>query len=1119
MSLNTRSNSLPVRSPLFQAIAIGLIASAVSFTAYAQSGGSKAATASRTLCDNVTLGRDGECQRPLLLNFDTDDQPSGASAAATAWASPNAYTEQGIVGKPDTWLTNEFKQDWGLAAINAQYAYARGLTGQGQLLGVADSGTALAHTEFAGKQHQSLTIGDKLADGTRCANFNTFGTKACYASKGDKAQIEYVRFHDSVPQRIRDIINNGNFIKPGSLYGSHGTHVGGTIAANRDGSGMHGVAFGSNLAVAKIFADSLREWRLDTDGFYRVLAIPGTSLGPSLSAYADMYSQMGAMGVRAINHSWSFNPEQFYSAARMDLYYAAPGWRGIFETLRDGTTKNGGMIQVWAAGNIRTAPPPGQTPMASLNATLPRLFPELEPYWLSVANLTRTGTTTNPSYVISSSSMICGASKNWCISAPGTGISSSVLGGDADIQASLINNPDGSIKFDITGQKPTYIYQDYTGTSMATPHVVGALGLLFERYPYLSNVQVRDVMLTTATDLGAPGVDDIYGWGMLNLQKAIEGYGQFRVDTNVVMNQKAGGAHVWNDARVWDDWTNHISGPGRLTFNSAVGGWLRLSGTNTFNGLTVKGGVLELTGQNKLASNVAVDGGLLLVNGNGVLENTVTIGAAGALGGTGTIKGNASVFGTMAPGASIGTLTINGNYVQEAGSRFIVEMQPPSATDKLVVNGAVTLNGGTVVASRLPGVFGLGQSYNFLTASNGITGTFAGVDNRAMGIFLQMALRYGANSVYADVVRAAALASIANTSNQRSTAGALDGLADSNSLLQALVLVPTATQANDAFDLLSGEAHGSARSVIVEDSRHSRDTALARARTGHDAFLAQSVGPGFSAWAQVLTHGGQLHGDGNSSPARFNGRQWLVGADYQFDGGWRIGALGGVGNLDVALPSRRSEADIDSRMIGIHGGQRWGGFGLHAGYIHTAHELDLSRKVVFANYSDSLHSRYDATSGQAFVEAGYQLGGAQWQIEPYLQQTRVTVDTEGFVEQGGAAALSSTGGDSAVDMTTGGVRFSINLKGSQQTQTWLSLRGMIGHRKASGDLYGDQDMRFAGSNAYTVSGAALASDATLGEIGIAARISERTLLEVGYTGQSANEGNDHGANARITVKF
>ena len=114
---------------------------------------------------------------------------------------------------------------------------------------------------------------------------------------------------------------------------------------------------------------------------------------------------------------------------------------------------------------------------------------------------------------------------------------------------------------------------------------------------------MRDVLLTTTTDLGAPGIDDIYGWGLLNLAKAIEGYGSLRVDTDVVMNQRAGGLKVW-EGDAWDNWTNDIGGPGKLT-KSGIG-WLRLSGDNSFNGALVREGVLELDGVNTLTG--AVDG-------------------------------------------------------------------------------------------------------------------------------------------------------------------------------------------------------------------------------------------------------------------------------------------------------------------------------------------------------------------------------------------------------------------------------------------------------------------------------------------------------------------------------
>ncbi|WP_211327714.1 autotransporter domain-containing protein [Solilutibacter pythonis] len=1037
-------------------------------------------------------------------------QPFAGTASPALNATANI---NGELGNPDSWRTDEFEQDWGLGAINAQYAYARGLTGEGIRVGLFDSGVGLQHPEFAGKDNRGLKIGDLLPDGTRCAPDKYLGgDTACFGTDGGRPSIDALYIDPSIASDLREpyASNGGKIVLE---YGSHGTHVAGTMAANRDGQGMHGVAFNATFNSARLFADSLTQ--VDLLCLYLGLC-KSTAIGPDNSAIVDMYQQMNADNVRAINHSWGLSREPT-SAAGQDALYKNPANASRWETIRDGSLANG-MIQVWAAGNSRTNKTPESSPIAGAYASLPRHMPELEQYWVSVVNVNKTGDDANP-YVLSDRSMKCGLSMNWCLAAPGTTITSSVYGGYAVIDDTK-DLPDGNVALPgIDKLVPEFDYDDYSGTSMAAPHVTGALALLFQRYPYLTNPQVRDVMLTTATDMGAPGVDEVYGWGMLNLKKAIEGYGQFRVDTDVVMNQKAGGTHIWNDARVWDDWSNDIGGPGRLSFDSQAGGWLRLSGSNDFNGLTVKGGVLELTGNNTLAGDVQVNGGLLLVNGDGQLHNSVNVNAGGALGGSGVIKGDVDVAGTIAPGNSIGTLTIDGNHVQKADSFFNVEMRPPSETDMLKVTGTTTLEGGTVRAIRMPGVFMLGQTYHFLNAQGGITGTFAGVDVSGLSPFLGMNLRYSANDVFADMVRAARLASVATTWNQKQTAGALDALADGNTLFQAMVLLPDAASANAAFDQLSGEAHPTTRAILADDSRHLRGAALSRARTGHDAFTGQSAGPGFSVWANMLSNGGSLAGDGNSAYARYSGYQMLVGGDYQLDAGWRFGVLGGMGRTNAGIGARDSKVEVRSRVIGLYGGQRWGGFGLQAGYTHSWHDLDSQRNVRFANFSDSLKGNYDATTSQAFVEAGYLFGNDAWQAEPYLQYANVRVKSDGFAETGGLAALSATNATSKLNLTTGGVRFSANLKSAQQAQSWLSLRAGLAYRQASGDLTPASGMRLAGGNGFSVHGTPIAKKATIGELGIGARLGERSLLELGYSGQFADEGSDHGANARLTIKF
>lgn len=64
------------------------------------------------------------------------------------------------------------------------------------------------------------------------------------------------------------------------------------------------------------------------------------------------------------------------------------------------------------------------------------------------------------------------------------------------------------------------------GTSFAGPHVAGAAALLMEAFPNLTAKEVAEILLTTATDLGTQGSDEIYGQGLINLEAALQPIGQ-----------------------------------------------------------------------------------------------------------------------------------------------------------------------------------------------------------------------------------------------------------------------------------------------------------------------------------------------------------------------------------------------------------------------------------------------------------------------------------------------------------------------------------------------------------------------------------------------------------------
>lgn len=65
-------------------------------------------------------------------------------------------------------------------------------------------------------------------------------------------------------------------------------------------------------------------------------------------------------------------------------------------------------------------------------------------------------------------------------------------------------------------------YDVFSGTSMAAPHVCGAVLLLKEAFPYLPGKEILLALYYTASDLGAPGEDNTYGRGIIDVWAAYQ---------------------------------------------------------------------------------------------------------------------------------------------------------------------------------------------------------------------------------------------------------------------------------------------------------------------------------------------------------------------------------------------------------------------------------------------------------------------------------------------------------------------------------------------------------------------------------------------------------------------
>jgi subtilisin family serine protease len=106
------------------------------------------------------------------------------------------------------------------------------------------------------------------------------------------------------------------------------------------------------------------------------------------------------------------------------------------------------------------------------------------------------------------------------------------LGEEGDwIVAVSLSQEDGQAALAYLGQEATVqnappvpgsSYEAWDGTSMATPHVAGVAALLWSANPGWTNVQIREAMDRTALDLGEPGRDIAYGYGLVQAWDALQ---------------------------------------------------------------------------------------------------------------------------------------------------------------------------------------------------------------------------------------------------------------------------------------------------------------------------------------------------------------------------------------------------------------------------------------------------------------------------------------------------------------------------------------------------------------------------------------------------------------------
>ena len=305
---------------------------------------------------------------------------------------------------PASFETAEFFLNGSLDQINAQEAYATGTSGQGVTVAVVDTGIDPTHPDLAG----------------------------------------------NISPASVNILTNSTIDDDDG----HGTAVAGVVAARKNDTNTHGVAFNATLLAV------------------RASNITGTFTDSDVANAITYAVQNGA------------------DVINLSLGGPAAGTPNLEQALISAAAA--GVVIVAASGNDGNAFTP--------------LFPAAYAGDVRMGGLLLAVGAVDGANNLAGFSNICGnANANFCLYAPGVNVRTTGAGGGNVIAS---------------------------GTSFAAPHVSGAVALLLQLFPTLTPAQAVQILLTSATDLGAAGVDNTFGRGLLDLDAASEPLGTLSVPTS-----------------------------------------------------------------------------------------------------------------------------------------------------------------------------------------------------------------------------------------------------------------------------------------------------------------------------------------------------------------------------------------------------------------------------------------------------------------------------------------------------------------------------------------------------------------------------------------------------------
>ncbi len=598
-----------------------------------------------------------------------------------------------------------------------------------------------------------------------------------------------------------------------------------------------------------------------------------------------------------------------------------------------------------------------------------------------------------------------------------------------------------------------------------------------------------------------------------------------------------------------------------VIFNESAGGSYSgtISGDGSFT--LTGGGSLTLVNAQSYTGTTSVAGGTLIVNGSIAASSGVTVAAGATLGGTGIVP-TAVVSGTLSPGNSVGTLTVQGSVTFNAGSTYRVEIVG-ATSDLLTVSGSASL-AGTIQLVAGGGSYSFNTAYTVLSAAS-VSGSFGTVSTEgSFGDGVTTTVSYTSNDVQVTLTPKQLTPSNPADNSPTTPSGpsiigptgprnayavgrAIDQAVESGgdpSSLFAIYNLPAGSIAA-AVNSLSGEVHTAAPAmahiasdqflrVMLDPTATGRLGAgtpgpggasysgFARKDADQSAASSRLDAPFYSVWGSAYGSYGRTDGNAHIGSARrsIDDAHLATGVDVRLMPGTFAGVAVSGGKARASLPGVLGKIDADVFQAGLYGMTQLGPVKLGAALSYARLENDVSRSIPVLG--SSLASSYATTAWSGRLQASAALlswNGLSLSPLAAIQGTRAhspaVIEANWGGANAGALALARRN-----DITARG-----ELGVQVDSDTALGGVPITGYVRAAWAHYFRRDADLTASLAglpgtvFTATGAEPDRNRALVNLGVIARLSERMTLGVSFDGEFSANSNRLGGSAQIKVSF